>query len=81
MDFDVVIVGAGISGINAAYRIQEQGPPGMSYVILEGRGSLGGTVSGSLSNLSCLFTCRGATGFRKLQLLQNYYMPKSHDNY
>lgn len=46
-DFDVVIIGAGISGINAAYRIQNQGPPGMKYVILEGRDSIGGTVSKS----------------------------------
>lgn len=44
LDFDVVIVGAGISGINAAYRIQNEGPPGMKYVILEGRDSIGGTV-------------------------------------
>ncbi|KAI1749334.1 FAD/NAD(P)-binding domain-containing protein [Xylaria castorea] len=43
LDFDVVIIGAGISGINAAYRIQNQGPPGLKYVILEGRDSLGGT--------------------------------------
>ncbi|KAI1309565.1 FAD/NAD(P)-binding domain-containing protein [Xylaria venustula] len=43
LDFDVVIIGAGISGINAAYRIQNQGPPGMKYVILENRGSMGGT--------------------------------------
>ncbi|KAI0487504.1 FAD/NAD(P)-binding domain-containing protein [Xylaria cf. heliscus] len=43
LDFDVVIVGAGISGINAAYRIQNQGPPGLRYVILEGRDSIGGT--------------------------------------
>lgn len=43
LDFDVVIVGAGISGINAAYRIQNEGPPGMKYVILEGRDSIGGT--------------------------------------
>ncbi|KAI1810824.1 hypothetical protein GGS20DRAFT_565727 [Poronia punctata] len=42
-DFDVVIIGAGISGINAAYRVQNQGPPGMKYVILEGRESMGGT--------------------------------------
>ncbi|KFH44225.1 FAD-containing monooxygenase-like protein [Hapsidospora chrysogenum ATCC 11550] len=40
---DTVIVGAGISGINAAYRIQTQAPKDMSYVILEGRDSLGGT--------------------------------------
>ncbi|KAI1421791.1 FAD/NAD(P)-binding domain-containing protein [Xylaria sp. FL1777] len=43
LDFDVVIVGAGISGINAAYRIQNQGPPGLKYVILESRDSMGGT--------------------------------------
>ncbi|KAI8948352.1 hypothetical protein F4801DRAFT_557020 [Xylaria longipes] len=43
LDFDVIIVGAGISGINAAYRIQNQGPPGLKYVILEGRDSMGGT--------------------------------------
>lgn len=40
--FDVVIVGAGISGINAAYRLQEQ-LPGVSYAILEARDDLGGT--------------------------------------
>lgn len=40
--FDVIIVGAGISGINAAYRIQEQ-LPGASYAILEARHDLGGT--------------------------------------
>ena len=43
LHFDVVIVGAGISGINAAYRLQTQGPPGLTYAILEGRSSLGGT--------------------------------------
>ncbi|KAF7523148.1 hypothetical protein G7054_g11879 [Neopestalotiopsis clavispora] len=42
-DFDVVIIGAGISGINAAYRIQSEGPPGLKYCILEGRESMGGT--------------------------------------
>lgn len=41
--FDIVIIGAGISGINAAYRIQTEGPAGTSYAILEGRESLGGT--------------------------------------
>ncbi|BCS26884.1 flavin-containing monooxygenase [Aspergillus puulaauensis] len=40
--FDVIIVGAGISGINAAYRIQEQ-LPNFSYAILEAREDLGGT--------------------------------------
>ena len=40
--FDIIIVGAGISGINAAYRIQTE-LPSASYTILEARGSLGGT--------------------------------------
>ncbi|KAH7042663.1 hypothetical protein B0J12DRAFT_204976 [Macrophomina phaseolina] len=42
-DYDVIIVGAGISGINAAYRIQTQLPAGTRYVILEGRDNMGGT--------------------------------------
>ncbi|PKY00166.1 FAD/NAD(P)-binding domain-containing protein [Aspergillus campestris IBT 28561] len=41
-DYDVVIVGAGISGINAAYRLQSQFP-NLRYAILEARTSLGGT--------------------------------------
>ncbi|KAH6879517.1 hypothetical protein B0T10DRAFT_582947 [Thelonectria olida] len=41
--FDIIIIGAGISGINAAYRIQTEGPSDIRYVILEGRESLGGT--------------------------------------
>jgi len=40
---DIIIVGAGISGINAAYRIQTEGPAHTSYAILEGRASMGGT--------------------------------------
>ncbi len=39
---DVVIVGAGISGIGAAYHLQTQ-CPGLRYVILEGREAIGGT--------------------------------------
>jgi len=42
--YDVVIVGAGISGINFAYRLQER-LPHLSYIILEGRHELGGTWS------------------------------------
>jgi cation diffusion facilitator CzcD-associated flavoprotein CzcO len=40
--FDVVIVGAGLSGIGAGYHLQEKSP-GKSFVILEGRDCIGGT--------------------------------------
>jgi cation diffusion facilitator CzcD-associated flavoprotein CzcO len=40
--FDVVIVGAGISGVGAAWHLQ-QNSPDRSYVVLEGRERLGGT--------------------------------------
>jgi monooxygenase len=39
---DVLIVGAGLSGIGAAYRLQTQSPDG-SYAILEARDAIGGT--------------------------------------
>ncbi|HEU0192274.1 MAG TPA: NAD(P)/FAD-dependent oxidoreductase [Mycobacterium sp.] len=39
---DVVIIGAGVSGIGAAYRITEKNP-GISYVVLERREHIGGT--------------------------------------
>ncbi len=40
--FDVMIVGAGLSGIGAAWHLQHN-CPGKRYVILEGRGAIGGT--------------------------------------
>ncbi|BCI91301.1 hypothetical protein NIIDMKKI_65070 [Mycobacterium kansasii] len=40
--FDVVIVGAGISGLGAAYRLLQRNP-GLSYTILERRERIGGT--------------------------------------
>lgn len=40
--FDVLIVGAGISGVGAGYHLQEQCPD-KSFVILEGLDSFGGT--------------------------------------
>ena len=40
--FDVLIVGAGLSGIGAAYHLQDK-CPGKSYAILEGRDAIGGT--------------------------------------
>ncbi len=43
VDFDVLIVGAGISGINAAYRIKTEAPEGTSYAVFEARDRLGGT--------------------------------------
>ncbi len=40
--FDVLIVGAGVSGIGCAYHLQHE-RPGKSYVILEAREATGGT--------------------------------------
>ncbi|BCS21520.1 flavin-containing monooxygenase [Aspergillus puulaauensis] len=40
--YDLVIIGAGISGINFARRLQESNPA-LSFVILEARDSIGGT--------------------------------------
>ena len=39
---DVLIIGAGISGIGAAYRVHEKNP-GLSYTVLERRQRIGGT--------------------------------------
>jgi cation diffusion facilitator CzcD-associated flavoprotein CzcO len=41
-NFDVLIIGAGFSGIGAAYRIHERNPR-LSYAVLERRARLGGT--------------------------------------
>ena len=41
-DVDVIIIGAGFSGLGAAHRITERNP-GTSYVILERREQIGGT--------------------------------------
>jgi monooxygenase len=41
-DVDVLIVGAGISGIDAAYRLQTT-HPARTYAIVEGRDAIGGT--------------------------------------
>ncbi|KAM3564804.1 hypothetical protein MY1884_000567 [Beauveria asiatica] len=44
IDYDVVIVGAGISGISFAYRLQQTNP-NLSYAIIESRHEIGGTWS------------------------------------
>jgi cation diffusion facilitator CzcD-associated flavoprotein CzcO len=44
LDFDIIIVGTGISGINFAYRLKER-HPSLSYCILEDRHEIGGTWS------------------------------------
>ena len=41
-NYDVIIIGAGISGINFAYRLQTQNPE-LNFTILEGRDAIGGT--------------------------------------
>lgn len=41
-DLDVLIVGAGVSGIGAAYHLQDK-HPGKTYAVLETRNDLGGT--------------------------------------
>ncbi|RYD64877.1 MAG: NAD(P)/FAD-dependent oxidoreductase, partial [Sphingomonadales bacterium] len=40
--FDVIVVGAGISGVGAAYHLQAHSPD-RSYMVLEGRERMGGT--------------------------------------
>ena len=41
---DVLIIGAGLSGIGAAYHLQEEFP-GRTYTILESRDAIGGTIN------------------------------------
>jgi cation diffusion facilitator CzcD-associated flavoprotein CzcO len=41
-EVDVAIIGAGISGINAAYRVQTE-LPDYNYTIIEARSAIGGT--------------------------------------
>ncbi|MGA7803688.1 NAD(P)-binding protein, partial [Bradyrhizobium sp.] len=40
--FDVLIVGAGLSGIGAGYHLQQK-CPNKRFIILEGRDCIGGT--------------------------------------
>lgn len=43
-EYDAIIIGAGIAGIGAAFRLQERCPH-LSYCVLEGRHEAGGTWS------------------------------------
>lgn len=73
-DYDVVIVGAGISGINFAYRLQERNPE-LSFTILENRHEVGGTwslfnypgESTSAGSTACIFV-----GFDRLTRSQAF---------
>ncbi|KAI1387622.1 FAD/NAD(P)-binding domain-containing protein [Hypoxylon trugodes] len=40
--FDVIVIGAGVSGINTAYRLQSE-LPDVTFAVLEGRDAIGGT--------------------------------------
>ncbi|KAL1878092.1 hypothetical protein VTK73DRAFT_8053 [Phialemonium thermophilum] len=42
--YDIIIIGAGLSGINSAYRLEET-LPDHSFIVLEARDSVGGTWS------------------------------------
>lgn len=42
-DFDLIIIGAGIAGINASYRYKHGAPEGSSFAVFEARDNLGGT--------------------------------------
>ena len=44
MDFDIVIIGAGLSGIGAACHLERKNPE-KKYKILEAREEIGGTWS------------------------------------
>lgn len=68
--FDVVVVGAGISGIGAGVHLKRQCPD-RSYVILEGRSELGGTWS--------LFTYPGVRSDSDMHTLGFSFKPWIHE--
>jgi monooxygenase len=68
--FDVVVVGAGISGIGAGVHLRRECPD-RSFVILEGRPELGGTWS--------LFTYPGVRSDSDMHTLGYSFKPWIHD--
>jgi cation diffusion facilitator CzcD-associated flavoprotein CzcO len=69
--YDVIVIGAGISGVNTGYRLQTQHPD-RSYVILEGRANMGGTWD--------LFKYPGIRSDSDLQSYGFPWRPWSKDN-
>ena len=67
---DVLIVGAGLSGIGAAYHLRTK-QPGKSFAILEGRGAIGGTWD--------LFRYPGIRSDSDLQTLGYAFKPWTDD--
>lgn len=68
---DVLIVGAGLSGIGAAYRLQTM-CPGKTYAILEARNAVGGTWD--------LFRYPGIRSDSDMYTLSFPYRPWTHKN-
>lgn len=54
--YDVVIVGAGISGISAAYYMKRQCPD-LTFTVLEGRSNLGGRAKSKFYSHVCVCVC------------------------
>ena len=67
---DVIVVGAGISGIGAAYHLQNKSPD-RSLMILEGRGDIGGTWD--------LFTYPGIRSDSDMHTLGYSFKPWVHE--
>ena len=70
-EYDVLIIGAGISGINCAYRLQTK-LPDRSYAILEARSNMGGTWD--------LFKYPGVRSDSDLQSYSFPWRPWTKDN-
>jgi len=70
-DVDVLIVGAGISGIGAAYHLATK-RPGTSFAILEGRDAIGGTWD--------LFKYPGIRSDSDLHTFGFAFKPWTHEN-